>query len=293
MKNNPFLKKLGFSTDDRLIIVHADDVGMCQASISAFEQLIEQKTLTSGAFMAPCSWFPSVASYCTQHPKVDLGVHLTVTSEWENYRWRPISTCDPESGLIDSDGYFFSNNAEVQKKAIPSYIRAEVLAQVNQAVAAGIDVSHIDMHMGAMLHPNFLPSYLEVARTHRIPMLAYRMPEEKLKKWNNPQLATKINQILDELEDEGYPVFDHFYQTDLYKPEKRMEEISLSLKSIPPGLTHYILHPSHDTAELRAITPDWEGRVADYNALVNGEFSDLLKKSNIYTVGYRDLKDVM
>ena len=293
MDCNPFLKKLGFLSDDRVVIFHADDVGMCQASVSAFQQLIEQGALTSGATMVPCPWFPSVASYCRQCPEVDLGVHLTFTSEWESYRWRPLSTCDPESGLVDHEGYFFATTDEVQKNAVPYYVQTEVMSQINRAVAGGIDISHIDMHMGAMLHPTFLPSYLQAGRTQRIPMLAYRMSEEQLSKWNNPQLAAKIKQIIGELEEQGFPIIDHFYQTDLHKPDTRIEEIRQVLKSLPPGLTHFIIHPAHDTAELRAITPDWAGRVADYKALVRDEFLECLKEFNIRTIGYRELRKVV
>lgn len=290
---NPFLKKLGYSADDRVVIFHADDVGMCQATVTAFKQLIEQQVLNSGAAMVPCSWFPSAASYCREFPNTDLGVHMTFTSEWQGYRWRPLSTSDTESGLIDSEGYFFSTTDAVHKNGIAKFIEGEVAAQINLALAAGVDVSHIDMHMGAMLHPNFLPAYLQAGRTHRIPMLAYRMSEEKLQKWNNPQLAAKIKQILAELEDQGFPIIDHFYQTDLSRPETRMDEIDHVLKTLEPGLTHFITHPAHDTPELRAITTDWAGRVADYHALEQDEFLKCLNKYNIQRIGYRELRDVM
>lgn len=290
---NPFLKKLGYAVDDRVVIFHADDVGMCQATVTAFTQLIEQQVLNSGAAMTPCSWFPSVAAYCREFPNTDLGVHMTFTSEWEAYRWRPISTSHPDSGLIDSEGYFFSSTDSVQKKGVKEFIEGEVAAQINLALAAGVDVSHIDMHMGAMLHPNFLPAYLQAARTHRIPLLAYRMSEEKLQKWNNPQLAEKIKKILAELEDQGFPIIDHFYQTDLSRPETRMDEIDYVLKTLEPGLTHFILHPAHDTPELRAISSDWAGRVADHQALENDEFLKCLNKYNIKKTGYRELRDVM
>ena len=293
MGANPILKKLGFSDDDRVVILHADDIGMCETSVSTFDELMERGSLTSGATMVPCSWFPAAASYCRAHPEVDMGVHLTLTSEWATYRWRPTSTTDPESGLIDEAGYFFSTTEAVQQHARPDFVRAEAMSQVNQALAAGVDVSHIDMHMGAMLHPKFLPAYLEVARTQQIPMLALRMSEAELSRWNNPQLAAHVKQSLDSLEEEGFPIVDHFRQTALNEPETRLEEIRQMLETLPPGLTHFITHPAHDTPELRAITPDWAGRVADYKALVTDEFLAYLKEFHIHTISYTDLRDVV
>ena len=90
MEPNPVLKKLGFGKDDRVVIIHTDDIGMCQASIAAFADLVEFGLISSGATMVPCSWFPSVAAYCRDHPAADMGVHLTLTSEWERCKWRPL-----------------------------------------------------------------------------------------------------------------------------------------------------------------------------------------------------------
>ena len=243
--------------------------------------------------MVPCSWFPATAAYCREFPETDLGVHLTFTSEWTNYRWRPLSTMDPESGLIDGEGYFHATTGEVQAGGIPEYIEAEVEMQIDRAIASCVDVSHIDMHMGAMLHPNFLPAYLKAGISRRIPMLAYRMSEEKLKKWNNPQLAEKILQITSDLEARGFPIIDHFYQTDLAKPETRREEIDHIFKTLKPGLTHFITHPAHDTPEMRALSTDWAGRVADFDALHSDHFHKSIEANGIIKIGYRELRDAM
>jgi predicted glycoside hydrolase/deacetylase ChbG (UPF0249 family) len=119
MNPNPLLKKPGLADDDRLVILHADDVGMCQASLTAFADLVEFGLVSSGATMVPCPWFPAVAAYCREHPGVDLGVHLTLTSEWDTYRWGPLSTRDPASGLLDGEGYFYRCSEGVQEHADP------------------------------------------------------------------------------------------------------------------------------------------------------------------------------
>src|SRR5215207_9167184 len=107
MTPNPALRRLGFADSDRVAIIHADDIGMCQASITAFADLSAFGLISSGAVMVPCAWFPSAAAASRARPDDDLGVHLTLTCEWDACRWGPISTRDPESGLIDAEGYFY------------------------------------------------------------------------------------------------------------------------------------------------------------------------------------------
>jgi predicted glycoside hydrolase/deacetylase ChbG (UPF0249 family) len=122
MTPNPFLTKLGYSTTDRLVIVHTDDIGMCHASAQAFKDLWNFGTITSGAVMVPCPWFPVVAQMCRENPDVDMGVHATLNAEWKNYRWGPVSTRDPESGLLDADGYFNQWHQAVYDNAKPEAV---------------------------------------------------------------------------------------------------------------------------------------------------------------------------
>src|SRR5215208_5950011 len=106
MMPNPALRRLGFADNDRVAIIHTDDIGMCQASVTAFAELAAFGLISSGAVMVPCGWFPAVAADSRANPGYDLGVHSTITCEWDVYRWGPISTCDSASGLIDAEGYF-------------------------------------------------------------------------------------------------------------------------------------------------------------------------------------------
>jgi predicted glycoside hydrolase/deacetylase ChbG (UPF0249 family) len=104
---NPVLKKLGLADNDRVAIIHTDDIGMCQANVEAFADLNGVGIISSGAVMVPCTWFLQAASYAREHNQADLGIHLTLTSEWKTYRWGPISSRDPASGLVDEEGYFY------------------------------------------------------------------------------------------------------------------------------------------------------------------------------------------
>ena len=163
MNPNPFLQKLGYTNNDRLVIIHTDDIGMCHASVQAFKDLWTFGTITSGATMTPCPWFPAVAQMCRDNPEIDMGVHATLNAEWENYRWGPISTKESASGLLDEAGYFHQWHQAVYDNATIEAVDVEVNAQVEKALAAGIDVTHVDSHMGTIMNPKFIQSYVQAA----------------------------------------------------------------------------------------------------------------------------------
>src|SRR3954470_8351299 len=127
MTSNPALRELGFSDGDRVVVVNADDVGMCGATVDAFFDLIDSGLASSGSAMVPCPWFPAVAARCRERAagSVDIGVHLTLTCEWDLYRWGPLSTRDPRSGLVDDEGYFF-RNADLWTGLDPAAARTEM-----------------------------------------------------------------------------------------------------------------------------------------------------------------------
>lgn len=294
MNPNPVLRKLGFADDDRVVIIHTDDIGMCQATVSAFAELVDFGLISSGAVMVPCPWFPQVAAYCRQHPQVDLGVHLTLTSEHDHCRWGPISTRDPASGLIDEEGYFYRQSEQVQEHGDAAAIQLELQAQVDRALGAGIDVTHIDTHMGAVAHPKFIPAYVQLALQQGLPPMILRLDEAGWRKMGmDSETAAIAAQFVQQLEAQGLPLLDHLVALPLDQPTDRVELAEKTFGSLPPGLTHFIIHPAQDTPELRAITPNWQGRAADYQAFTSGELRDYVKNSGVQVIGYRALRELM
>jgi predicted glycoside hydrolase/deacetylase ChbG (UPF0249 family) len=294
MGPNPLLRRLGFSDSDRVAIVHADDVGMCQASIEAFKQLNEVGILTCGAVMVPCPWFPSAAQYAVENPQADIGVHLTLTCEWQYYRWGPVSTRDPRSGLMDEQGFFPRKSRQVQESADPAAARIEMAAQVERARAFGIDVTHIDTHMGSVAHPKFAETYIGLAMSNQIPAMMLRADEEDLVSHGmDRESAAKFTLMMQQLEHEGVPLVDKEIGLPLEKPEGRMEQARAILEALPQGVTHFLAHPCVDTPELRAITSDWAGRVADYQFMMREETRALFRELGIHTIGYRAIRDVI
>src|SRR5258706_5254307 len=207
MTPNPFLKKLGFSDNDRAVIIHTDDIGMCHASVQAFKDLWEFGTITSGATMVPCPWFPAVAQMCKENPKIDMGVHATLNAEWESYRWGPGSTREADSGLVDADGYFHQWHPAVYQNAKPEAVEREVNAQIEKALAAGIDATHIDSHMGTIMNPLFIQSYVQAAATRLLPNMLPRLNAQGIDMMGT---ETRIanTPILGQLEEMGAPMVD-------------------------------------------------------------------------------------
>jgi predicted glycoside hydrolase/deacetylase ChbG (UPF0249 family) len=244
--------------------------------------------------MVPCPWFPQVAAYCRAHRSVDLGVHLTLTCEWDTYRWGPISTRDPTSGMIDEEGYFYRQSEPVQEHGDPATVQIELLAQVERALKAGIDVTHVDTHMGTVMHQKFIPVYLQVAAHYRLPPMLPRWDQAHLHEMGlDAETAAFAASMLQELEAQGVPMFDHMAMMPLDEPAHRVETAKRLFDALPPGLSYFILHPAQDTPELRAIAPDWPNRVADYEAFTSPELRDYVKGSGIHVIGYRTLRDLM
>jgi predicted glycoside hydrolase/deacetylase ChbG (UPF0249 family) len=294
MNPNPILRRLGFADDDRVVIIHTDDIGMCQATVSAFADLADFGLISSGAVMVPCPWFPQVAAYCRQHPQVDLGVHLTLTSEHDHCRWGPISTRAHASGLIDEEGYFHRRSEEVQEHGDATAVELELKAQVDRALAAGIDVTHVDTHMGTVAHPKFIPAYFQLAVQHGLPLMILRLDEVGWRKMGmDSDTAAFAAQFVQQLEAQGLPLLDHLAMLPLEQPAGRVELAKKTFGSLPPGLTHFIIHPAHDTPELRAATPSWQGRVADYRAFISEELRDYVENSGVQVIGYRALRELM
>lgn len=294
MTPNPLLKKLGYSDTDRLVIIHTDDIGMCQAALQAFEDLWDFGTISSGAVMVPCPWFPATAKYCRKNPEVDMGVHATLNSEWEAYRWGPISTRDPQSGLMDKDGYFHQWHPAVYDQALPEAVEVEVNAQVERALAAGIDITHIDSHMGTIMHPKFVQAYLQAGMSRQIPNMLPRASAQGFSMMGiNAESLADYQPILAQLEEQGLPMLDGLAALPLEHSDDHIGLAKKLLTELPVGVTHFIFHPSVDTPELRTIAPDWRARVANYNAFISKEMKDFIKNSGIQVIGYRKIKDAL
>jgi predicted glycoside hydrolase/deacetylase ChbG (UPF0249 family) len=294
MRPNPYLKKLGFSENDRAVIIHTDDIGMCQASVQAFKDLWNFGTITSGATMVPCPWFPAVVKMCRQSPEMDMGVHATLNAEWESYRWGPISTRDQESGLLDGNGYFHQWQPQVFQNARPEAVEREVNAQIECALAAGIDVTHVDSHLGTIMNPKFIQSYIQAAASRLLPNMLPRLDARGVEVMGlSADQIQMYGPVIQQLENMGVPMLDGLLFIPLHEPHGQMETAKDLFGNLPVGISHLVLHPSIDTVELRSIASDWESRVSNYNTFMSDELKKFIEGEDIKLIGYRQIRDAM
>jgi predicted glycoside hydrolase/deacetylase ChbG (UPF0249 family) len=291
---NPVLQKLGFKPDDRLVIVHADDVGMCHAANAAFWENQAVGIVTCGSVMMPCPWVPEMAAWCRQHPQADVGVHITLTSEWkaQGYRWRPLSTVDPKSGLLDEQGYMWPSVSELHAHMDVGAAIVEMRAQIEHALALGIDVTHIDTHMGAIAHPQLAPGYIQLAIDYRIPAMIPRRARQldELQRVD-PSAVQALLSVFDELAASGFPVLD--YTCDLPFLGDRFQEYTRFFDAAPVGITHLQTHPSVPGYDVEVITRSAPGRIADYQTFLRPELQAYVATRGVHLLGYRVLRDLI
>lgn len=290
--SNPALEKLGFKPDARVAIVHADDIGLCHAANAALAENLAFGIVTCGSVMMPCPWVPEIAAWCRAHPEADVGVHITLTSEWDRLRWRPVSTVDPKSGLFDDEGYMWRANDGVYAHLNPDAAIAEMRAQIELALHLGIDVTHIDTHMGTVMHPQLLPAYVGLALEYRIPAMLPRIPRERMNEWGiDPQVGERMLAQMDALIASGFPVLDSVLaareEGDHLAVYKRLFD------AVPPGFTHFLLHPSVPGSDIEALADSAQYRIEDYQTFLRPELKAYVEAQGIHLIGYRRLRDLI
>jgi hypothetical protein len=279
-------ERLGYPADAKLLIIHADDLGLAHSVDQASFAALDRKAVSSASIMVSCPWFSEVAAYAQTHPEADLGLHLTLTSEWKTYRWGPAASKDQVRGLLDPMGYLWPDVPPVVKNASPEEVEREIRAQVDEAIRAGVKPTHLDSHMGTLFaSPAFFAAYVKVAREYGVPFFAPRVP-------NAPQevlvLAEKNGFLLDGFAMAGEQV----------KPEGWQAFYAGILRSLKPGVTELIVHLGHDDAELQAIAVDhpaygsaWRQR--DFDVMTSPAFKKALEENHVTLIGWKNLKKLL
>lgn len=295
MMVNPAIERLGFKETERVMVLHVDDVGMCGASLDAFDDLWADQSVSCGSVMVPCPWFRATVEWSRAHPDADLGVHATLTSEWPGYRWSPVSTRDMASGLMDTEGAFHKTSAAVAKHADPAAVVRELKMQIEIARDAGIPISHLDTHMGSVMDAGFYEAFVDAAMEAGLAPFALRMDEAQ---WRAAQYGPEAIEIFskatDELAHMGVPLIDRVLQLSLKIENDRAQKTRNLLDRLKPGQIGYALfHPALDSAEIRAICPDWRSRVADHELLSGGKLRGYLEDQGVRIINCRALQDLV
>jgi predicted glycoside hydrolase/deacetylase ChbG (UPF0249 family) len=273
-------ERMGLPRDAKMLILHADDLGVAHSVNAASFDALDKGAVSSASIMMPTPWVKEVADYAKAHPNADLGLHLTITSEWDTYRWGSVEPRDKVPSLLDSTGTFPSETAPVAAKAKPAEVERELRAQVERALALGIRPTHIDSHMGAnFTTPELIAAFVKVGRDYRLPFLAMRAQP------GAPPMPLLPNDVvLDALVVAGPDV-----------PRDQWKQFYLNaVANLKPGLTQIIVHLGHDDAELQAVMVNHEPygsawRQRDYDVVTSPEFRKALQDNKVTLVTWRDL----
>lgn len=252
---------------------------MAHSIDAAAIKALETGLVNSASIMVPCPWFPEIAAYARRHPDADLGLHLTLTSEWISYRWRPLLGL---SSLVDSRGYLSASEIDAAARMDPRQAEAEIRAQIARARAAGIDPTHLDSHMGTLYqNKELFEVFLRVAREEKIPARISRA-----------QAAAPFRAALLRPSD---VVIDEIITIDSTVPSDQwVQWYTSAIKRIRPGITEIVFHPAYDDPEMQAITaghPHWGAawRQRDFDFFTSDEFRRLLRENNIRLVTWREV----
>ena len=279
-------ERLGYARDAKLLIVHADDLGVAHSEDDASFDALDKHAATSASIMVPCPWLTEVAVYAKAHPDADLGLHLTLTAEWKTYRWGPIESKDKVSSLLDPDGYLWPEVAPALQHIKAEEAERELRAQVEHAMAAGIHPTHLDSHMGVLFaRPDLTAVYIKVAHDYKLPFLAMLTPD----------MAPASKALLTEKD----VLVDSVVIANPSVPAANWKDFYLdAIKNLKPGLTEMIVHLAHDDAESQAVMVDhpdygaaWRRR--DYDVVTSPEFQKAIEDNHIVLVHWSDLKKLL
>ena len=301
-----YAEKLGFPKGKKVVILHVDDAGMSYESNVGTMNALDKGIANSTSVMMPCGWVPQFFAYLKQHPNTDAGVHLTLTSEWDTYRWAPIVGREKAPGLYDEQGAFWHSVAQVVEHASADEVEAEVRAQLARYRAFGLQPTHMDSHMGTLFQPKFLSRYVKVAIEEKIPILFPGGHASLIIKANNvpPAQQQLIAQVGKQLWDAGLPVLDDLdgtsygwnlptgtTVTDEGLRKLKTQKFMDLLTSAQPGLTYIIMHCTAPTPTFDQITTSGPTRKGDMLAMMDPALNAFIKQEGIIVTTWRELME--
>lgn len=286
-----YAERLGWPAGARAVIFHVDDAGMSYDSNLGTTRAIEQGVATSTSVMMPCPWVPQFAAYVREHPQIDAGVHLTLTAEWKNYRWGPVAGQSAVPGLVDEHGYLWHDVEGAVGHATPDEFEAEIRAQIDKALAVGIQPTHLDSHMGTCFQPQFIERYVKVGIERQIPILIFAGHLQHIS-GEVGAFRPLLSVLAQRVWDAGLPVIDDLVTrpTKANDFEGRERELIELLGGMKPGVTEIIVHCTAPTEVFQHISGSGATREAELNLMIDPDVRVFIKDQGIILTTWRELK---
>lgn len=283
-------QQLGYGPNDKVLMVHADDIGMSHSVNVASIEAFKKGMVTSGSIMVPCPWFPEIAAYAKEHPELDLGLHLTLTSEWKYLRWRPVASPEKVKGLLDKDGFMWRSERQTAMNATPQEVEIELRAQIDRALQFGIKPTHLDTHMGTLYtRKDFFDVYTKLGKEYGIPVMVMRPTPESIA-YGKRAGSPIAEDVLKKVEADGFVMLDHLVTGVPGKNfAERKESYKNLLRNLKPGVTMLIVHLGMNDPELKATTGSWEQRYGDFLSFTDPEIEALIKELGVKLTTWREM----
>ncbi|WP_420147565.1 polysaccharide deacetylase family protein [Spirosoma sp.] len=281
------VERLGYAKTQKLLIIHADDFGLAQSENAATITTLETGSVNSASIMVPCAWFPESAAHAKARPNADIGIHLTLTSEWKHYRWRPILAAHEVPSLVDEQGFMHDSVANLIRYATVEDIEKELRAQIERGIQFGITPSHLDSHMFSLVaKPQFLTVYLMLSREYKLPLLLNQDFIRRTVGYDIHPYITSQDVLVDHL----YSAEPNDYEAGMLAFYKQ------TLQNLSPGLSEIILHPAYNNSEMQAITtehPYWaaDWRQYDFDFFTSAECAEIIQKEQIQLITWREIRE--
>ncbi len=299
-----YAERLGWQKGDRVLILHMDDAGMSYDSDAGIEQVLEKGAARSLSVMMPCPWVPHIVHYLKSHPGTDAGLHLTLTSEWHEYRWGPLAGILAVPGLVDGEGAMWSSVEGTARHATAEEVDREIRAQLDRAERMGFHPTHLDSHMGTVFaRPEFLQKYVALGIEKQIPVMIPGGHDSYLQQDTKADFA-QARKLGEQLWAAGLPVLDDLHNTSYgWKPPAgargndeqlrrwRTQKYIETLRELKPGVTMVIMHCTAPTEVFRHISDSGDIRKADMLAMLDPEFQKFLSEEHFIVTTWKELQE--
>ena len=283
-------EKLGYPVDSKVVMLHADDIGMCSEANEAVIPYLLNDQIQSASAMVPCPWFNDIADWYKKHPEMDIGLHLTLTSEWKNYRWGPVSNPSSVPELIDPEGYLWRRVIDVASRTPVAIIEKEVRAQIERAYKRGIKPGHIDTHMGTLYSKvEYAEAFFNIAMEYGIPANVIEFTPDRVQKFRKQGYPITAR-LIESGRKYTLPKLDDFSSVPDGKTYQNKKENFFDLiQNMEPGITEIIFHPSINSEGLKKITNSWQQRVWESKMFSDPEVIQFLKNEGIIFTNWKEM----
>ncbi|UTW63891.1 polysaccharide deacetylase family protein [bacterium SCSIO 12741] len=323
-QNQTFAERLGYNKGDRVIILHVDDAGMSYDSNEGTKKAIKDGASTSCSVMMPCPWAPGFINWLKENQDVDAGLHLTLNSEWDNYRWGPVAGKSAVPTLCDDMGYLWPSTGQAIQNGNPEEVKIEIRAQLQKAREMGFEPSHIDAHMGTIFaREDFMNHFVALGMENHIPVMFPCGHNTYFKNFLREQGKFRLMAmgqyqegmdiplpmtdeqsaqmgellwgaglpVIDDMHNQSYdwPYPEDMEMTDENILEYRKNKYKEVVKNAKPGVTMIIMHCTEPTAAFADITESIHVRKGDFLVMTDPDFQQFLKDEGVILTTFKDL----